>query len=591
MEGFSDDEDADPTFIIPTPRVDVFASQVDEPDETDEEEEETELPVAPISDAVDEDQPSVPPVDRQPPIPPAPPVLPATWELNEEFDPLPPAPPNEPTDKAYLYSSIELFKKYIPDHLLDAIAECTSQNILGISGRVVPLTRIDVCKFIGITLMMSYLKYPRIKMYWAAETRVPQIADVMSRNQYFLIRNHLRCRDCTIVTNEEKGSNKYWRVAPILNSVRAGCLENERGLLVSMDEQMVPFWGHTQMRQHIKGKPNPCGLKNFVACAPDGLPLDFFFYEGKGDSILPADANLTFPQLSIAGKVIVRLTKNLPPGMSIYMDRYFTSVDLLDELHLMGYQGTGTLTLDKVPYNTQLYTDGELRGGGRGYFCQVVREGGQISIVKWFDNKPVILISSVHGAEPTDVCRRWSKKEKRYVDVTRPHVIKVYNECMGGVDMLDRMISFYRINARTKKWPVRVMFHMIDFVVAAGWLERRRKDNVEGTARKDRFDYLDFRSDLAYKLLNLQNTDDEDAMSVDEEPNNRPVWKKKTPLPHEALRKKASLHMPEWPADGKPSRCRLPGCKSPKCRIKCTTCNVFLCLNANRNCFKIFHER
>lgn len=97
--------------------------------------------MAPIPDAVDEDQPSVPPVDRQPPIPPAPPVLPATWELNEEFDPLPLAPPNEPTD---IYSSIKLFKKYIPDHLLGAIAECTSQNILAISGRVVPLTRIDV---------------------------------------------------------------------------------------------------------------------------------------------------------------------------------------------------------------------------------------------------------------------------------------------------------------------------------------------------------------------------------------------------------------------------------------------------------------
>lgn len=109
--------------------------------------------------------------------------------------------------------------------------------------------------------------------------------------------------------------------------------------------------------------------------------------------------------------------------------------------------------------------------------------------------------------------------------------------------MLDRMISFYRISARTKKWPVTDMFHIIDFVVAAGWLERRRKDNVEGTARKDRFDYLDFRSDLAYKLLNLQNTDDEDTMPEDEEPNNRPGWKKKTPLPHEALRKKGYLHM------------------------------------------------
>lgn len=166
--------------------------------------------------------------------------------------------------------------------------------------------------------------------------------------------------------------------------------------------------------------------------------------------------------------MIVRLTKHLPQGITIYMDRYFNSILLLDELHLRGFQGTGTLVLARVPKNAPLYSDAELRGGGRGYVNQVVIDDGQISVVKWFDNKPVILTSSIHGKDPVDKCRRWSKQQKIYVEVNRPSIVSEYNDSMGGVDLLDRIILYYRINARTRKWTVRLIFHMVDFAVASG---------------------------------------------------------------------------------------------------------------------------
>lgn len=405
--------------------------------------------------------------------------------------------------------------------------------------------------------------------------------------KYFIIRNNLRVRDYADVPDQEKGSDKIWKVAPLINAVRAGCLSNPCDKQVSMNKQMITFWGHAATRKFVRGKPNPCGLKNFVVCPSDGLPLDFFLYEGKGDSVLPNN-ELNYPKLDIGGKVIVRLTQNLPKGISILMDRYFTSIDLLDELHLRGFPGTGTLQKDRIPACAPLYSDAELREGGRGYFCQVVREDGQMCIIKWFDNKPVILASTIHDANPTDVCKRWSKKEKSYINVVRPNVIKTYHSAMGDVDMLDRMISYYRISARTRKWAMRLIFHMIDFAAAASCIERRRMDAAEGTQRRDRFDFLDLRIDLAYHLLSKETVQDEEAVDDDDGP---PAPKRKVPMPSDNLRtSRMSQHLPERPENWKPSRCRLPGCDSPKGRIRYSTCKVCLCLNANRNCFKLFHE-
>lgn len=95
--------------------------------------------------------------------------------------------------------------------------------------------------------------------------------------------------------------------------------------------------------QYIRGKPNPCGLKNFVCASSDGLPLDFFMYEGKGDKI-----SENYDYLDIGGKVVMYLAESLPQGCIIYTDRYFTSVELLDCLHADIYcQGTGTIQKKK----------------------------------------------------------------------------------------------------------------------------------------------------------------------------------------------------------------------------------------------------
>ncbi|CAK1585648.1 unnamed protein product [Parnassius mnemosyne] len=101
-------------------------------------------------------------------------------------------------------------------------------------------------------------------------------------------------------------------------------------------------------------------------------------------------------------------------------------------------QATGTLRKANIPKNCNFKTDNELRKQGRGSSDQLVRSDGIVACLKWFDNKPVIMASSVDSKEPINKCRRWCKKTKQYIQIDRPFAIEQYNTMMGGVDMLDR---------------------------------------------------------------------------------------------------------------------------------------------------------
>jgi len=50
---------------------------------------------------------------------------------------------------------------------------------------------------------------------------------------------------------------------------------------VSIDEQMILFKGHLNIKQYMKGKSCPWGTKHFVMCGASGLMYNFILYQGK----------------------------------------------------------------------------------------------------------------------------------------------------------------------------------------------------------------------------------------------------------------------------------------------------------------------
>ncbi|XP_064464721.1 piggyBac transposable element-derived protein 3-like [Ornithodoros turicata] len=349
---------------------------------------------------------------------------------------------------------------------------------------------------------------------------------------------------------------------------------------------MVPFHWKVKMRQYVRGKPNPVGLKNFVLATPDGIPLDFTMYAGKGCTIKGA---VVCEDLDIGGKVVLKLCESLQAGTCIFTDRYFTSVALLDELLQHGISGCGTLMRSRVPAANKLRSESQLKQGGRGASEQVARGDGAVSLVQWYDSRQVLVASTMFGKEPVTTCRRWCKKTKQYITVERPDALTKYNAFMGGVDQLDRCISMYRSRSRTNTWTVRMVFHMFDLACAAAWVRYRRSMQSKGKNPKEILDYLDFRMRVAEGLIYVQDIVETSDSSTDENtPGSRKPF---LPLHPPKMRSCGALHMPEMGTTQKArSRCRLPGCKALTA-VRCKECKIFLCFNGSRNCYKGFHTQ
>lgn len=103
---------------------------------------------------------------------------------------------------------------------------------------------------------------------------------------------------------------------------------------------------------------------------------------------------------------------------------------------------------------------------------------------------------------------------------------------------------------------------------------------------------LAFKLDVAESLISGCESEDSDS---EPEPESEPEdeagqarKRKSTPLPSVHKRVKGT-HLPEMDLATYSSRCRNPGC-SQRSKIRCTFCNVLLCLTATRNCFKDFHN-
>lgn len=82
-----------------------------------------------------------------------------------------------------------------------------------------------------------------------------------------------------------------------------------------------------------------------------------------------------------------------------------------------------------------------------------------------------------------------------------PEVVYLYNKSMGGVDKHDQLVSYYRTFIKSKKWTLRMLFHIFDMAVVNSWLEYKRDAIDLKIPAKDIMDLIHFKQRLAESLI------------------------------------------------------------------------------------------
>lgn len=117
--------------------------------------------------------------------------------------------------------------------------------------------------------------------------------------------------------------------------------------------------------------------------------------------------------------------------------------------------------------------------------------------MKWYDSRGVNIASTFASAEPLGSCQRYDRKKKERCQVEQTAVVQTYNTFMGGVDLLDGLMSYYRIFLKTKKNLPEIFFPLIDMAVVSSWLLYRRDCDALSIPKKEQLDLLSFKISVA----------------------------------------------------------------------------------------------
>lgn len=399
----------------------------------------------------------------------------------------------------------------------------------------------------------------------------------MSRNRFEKLRRNLHFADNHARAHQnELKPDKLWKLRPWLDSVRQQFLLIESEEKQAVDEIMVPFKGRSIVRQYMPAKPQKWGFKLWGRAGSSGIVHDFDVYQG-------ATGNNVRSPYGVAGDVVLKMTEALEKNKShkIFVDNFFTSVPLACKLQEQGHHFVGTVRANRLKH-CQLMNDKELKKKGRGATDHRCEDSTGVIAVRRYDNKPVTLMSTYVGIEPTDTVRRWDKSKKEHVQVPRPNIVREYNKYMGGIDLHDSLVALYKYPIRSKQWYIYIWYHTVTMMMVNAWLLYRRHCAQLGCS------YLRLRKFQASAASGLTSAGKRARGRPSNSaplPSPAPIKRKRSPV--EDIRFDGLDHVPLWAE--KRQRCKhCVG--SPLSSVQCIKCDVHLCFNRERDCFLAYHK-
>lgn len=220
---------------------------------------------------------------------------------------------------------IDYFRDFYNTELLQNIVD--QSNLFSVQknpNKPLNLTIAELEQFLGICIGMSVYDLPRARMYWANDTRIDKIANVMSRNRWEEIKSNIHCNDNTNFNPRDPNRDRLFKVRPLIDFLQEKFREIPKDQYICVDEQIVPYKGKSSLKQYNPKKPKKWGFKVFVLCDTTGLVYDFQIYCG---AIQPVQG---FQDIGASSNIVLKMVESVPRGKSykLFFDNWFASLPL-----------------------------------------------------------------------------------------------------------------------------------------------------------------------------------------------------------------------------------------------------------------------
>ena len=239
---------------------------------------------------------------------------------------------------------------------------------------------------------MSVNKMPNTKMYWSTKMRVYAVSQCMTRKRFDQISSWFH-----LSNNHEqpdRGDPNFDVLFKVRKFMQNICENFQKyadpEVVLSVDEQMVPFKGKHQLKVYMKNKPTKWGVKIWALAGESGYVHKLLIC---GDKYASDSVDL-IPGVGASGQTVLSLCEGLEAGTNLFFDNYFASPHLLVLLKERNISAACTLRSNRIA-NCPLISENELKKEGRGSVDSQISSDDGIMICKWYDNKVNTLITAI----------------------------------------------------------------------------------------------------------------------------------------------------------------------------------------------------
>lgn len=358
-----------------------------------------------------------------------------------------PGPKGEAKNKT---SVKELWQLFFPDSLIEIILTNTNKEIEVRAARfnreqyyVQKTNRSELLALIGLLYFAGVLKNAHLSLadMWSEKFGASIFRCTMPKNRFDFLLTCLRFDDKT-TRPERKALDKFAAIRDIWDIFIQGCQDNYTpSEYLTIDEQLLSFRGRCPFKMYIPSKPDKYGLKVVMMCdAKTSYMCTALPYIGKEQRDKQKG--------SIPTQYVLKLTENIQgTNRNITMDNWFSSCELAEKLLEKGLTMVGTLRKNKKEVPPQYLMSKRSQIPSSAFaFSQ------NITLVSHVPkkNKCVLLISSMHSQDEVDE------------ETGKPEIILFYNSTKGGVDTFDQLCHSKTVARKTRRWPLRFFYGMLD---------------------------------------------------------------------------------------------------------------------------------